>query len=85
MSGHHTRLLLLTAAAAVTNVVLSLTLARAWGGHGVALATTCTLIALNLAMVRSARRLIGIRTFVYFQPARWLEVIRLARSARSEP
>ncbi|HKH49214.1 MAG TPA: oligosaccharide flippase family protein [Thermoanaerobaculia bacterium] len=80
MSGHHTRLLLLTAAAAVMNVGLSLALARTWGGHGVALATTITLIVLNLAMVRSARRLVGIRTFVYFQPARWLEVLRMART-----
>lgn len=79
MSGHHTRLLLLTAAAAVVNIVLGLALAQAWGGHGVALATTLTLIGLNLAMVHSARRLVGIRTFVYLQPARWLEVLRKAR------
>jgi O-antigen/teichoic acid export membrane protein len=79
MSGHHTRLLVLTAAAAVVNLGLGLALAQTWGGHGVALATTCTLIALNLAMVQSARRLIGIRTFVYLEPARWLEVLRMAR------
>lgn len=79
MSGHHTRLLLLTAAAAVVNLGLGLALAQTWGGHGVALATTCTLIALNIAMVWSARRLIGIRTFVYLEPARWLEVLRMAR------
>jgi O-antigen/teichoic acid export membrane protein len=79
MSGHHTRLLLLTAAAAVVNTGLSLALARTWGGHGVALATTLTLIGLNLAMVRSARRLVGIRTFVYLEPARWLEVLRRLR------
>ncbi|MES1210805.1 MAG: polysaccharide biosynthesis C-terminal domain-containing protein, partial [Acidobacteriota bacterium] len=79
MTGHHTRLLLLTAAAAVVNTVLSLALARTWGGHGVALATTCTLIGLNLAMVASARSLVGIRTFVYFQPSRWLEVLRKVR------
>jgi O-antigen/teichoic acid export membrane protein len=80
MSGHHTRLLLLTAGAAVMNVGLSLVLARTWGGHGVALATTTTLILLNVAMVDSARRLVGIRTFIYLQPARWLEVLKLARS-----
>lgn len=79
MSGHHNRLLLLTAAAAVVNLGLALALAKTLGGHGVALATTCTLIALNIAMVRSARRLIGIRTFVYLEPARWLEVLRMAR------
>lgn len=82
MSGHHTRLLLLTAGAAVVNTGLALALARTWGGHGVALATTCTLIGLNLAMVWSARRLVGIRTFVYFQPSRWLEVLRRARRER---
>lgn len=82
MTGHHTRLLLLTAAAAVMNIALSLALAPAWGGHGVALATTLTLIALNVAMVRSARRLLGVRTFVYLEPARWLDVLRTALGDR---
>jgi O-antigen/teichoic acid export membrane protein len=85
MSGHHTRLFLLTAAAAVVNIGLGLVLARTWGGHGVALATTLTLIALNVAMVHSARRLVGIRTFVYLQPARWLEVLRKARREKDRP
>lgn len=84
MSGHHNRLLLLTLGAAVMNAVLSLLLARTWGGHGVALATTTTLIALNLAMVASARRLVGVRTFVYLQPARWLEVLRKAWGERGK-
>ena len=75
MSGHHNRLLLLTAGAAVLNVALSAALARIWGGHGVALATTFTLIVINLAMVESARRLTGVRTFVYLQPARWREAL----------
>ncbi len=78
MTGHHNRLLQLTAAAAVLKIAVSLALARAWGGHGVALATTASLIALNVAMVHAARRLIGIRTFVYLEPARWREVLRRA-------
>jgi O-antigen/teichoic acid export membrane protein len=84
MSGHHTRLLLLTAGAAVMNVLLSMALAPVWGGHGVALATTVTLITLNLAMVHSARRLIGIRTFIYLEPARWREVLRMVRRKRDD-
>lgn len=79
MSGHHTRLLVLTAGAAAMNIGLSAALAPTWGGYGVALATTFTLIVLNLAMVWSARRLVGVRTFVYFNPARWREVLRTAR------
>jgi O-antigen/teichoic acid export membrane protein len=79
MSGHHNRLLGLTAGAAALNLALSLTLAPRWGGYGVALATTATLIALNLAMVRSARRLVGVRTFAYLSPARWREILRFAR------
>jgi O-antigen/teichoic acid export membrane protein len=78
MTGHHNRLLQLTAAAAVLKIAVSLALARAWGGHGVALATTASLIALNVAMVHAARRLVGIRTFVYLEPARWREVLRRA-------
>ena len=78
MTGHHTRLLLLTAASAVFKMTLSLALARAWGGHGVAVATTLSLIALNIAVVHSVRRLLGIRTFVYTEPARWPEVLRKA-------
>jgi O-antigen/teichoic acid export membrane protein len=81
MSGHHNRLLALTAGAAAINLLLSLALAPRWGGYGVATATTLTLIALNLAMVRSARRLIGVRTFAYLRPARWLEILRGLRRA----
>lgn len=84
MTGHHTRLLLLTAAAAIMNVALSMALAPVWGGHGVALATTVTLIALNLAMVHSARKLVGVRTFIYFGPARWREVLRGLRKERDD-
>lgn len=82
MSGHHNRLLLLTAGAAALNVALGLALAPLWGGHGVALATTLTLIVLNLAMVASARRLVGVRTYIYFQPALWRGVLRQAIGRR---
>jgi O-antigen/teichoic acid export membrane protein len=84
MTGHHTRLLLLTLAAAVANAAFSLALAPVWGGHGVALATTVTLVGLNVAMVASARRLVGVRTFIYLQPARWLEVLRKAQGGRDK-
>jgi O-antigen/teichoic acid export membrane protein len=76
MSGHHVRLLALTAVAALVNFGLSVTLAPIWGGRGVALATSVTLIALNLAMVRSARQLLGVRTFVYLRPSEWLRTAR---------
>jgi O-antigen/teichoic acid export membrane protein len=79
MTGHHNRLLLLTVGAAAVNLLLSLTLAPRWGGYGVATATTCTLIALNLTMAWSARQLIGVRTFAYLHPARWWEIVRLVR------
>lgn len=78
MTGHHTRLLQLTAVAAALKILLSLALVQVWGGHGVAVATTLSLIALNVAMVHAVRRLLGIRTFVYLEPARWREVLRKA-------
>lgn len=76
MSGHHNRLLALSAAAAAFNIMLSALLAPAWGGHGVAFATAVSLIALNVGMVVSARRLVGVRTFVYLDPARWRQVFK---------
>lgn len=79
MSGNHNRLFLLTAGAAVFNLGLSLALAPRWGGYGVATATTTTLILLNLGMVWSAKRLLGVRTFAYLSPARWREILRFAR------
>jgi O-antigen/teichoic acid export membrane protein len=82
MAGHHVRLLLLTVGGATLNVVLSLLLAPAWGGYGIAAATTVTLIALNLAMVRSARTLLGIRTFVYTQPSQWRHALALVRESK---
>jgi O-antigen/teichoic acid export membrane protein len=87
MSGHHQRLLGLTAAAAALNITLSLALARAWGGIGVACATMVSLVALNVGMVWSARRLLGVRTFVYLEPSRWRETLNvlLGRGAETKP
>jgi O-antigen/teichoic acid export membrane protein len=82
MAGHHVRLLLLTVGGATLNVILSLLLAPAWGGYGIAAATTVTLIALNLAMVKSARTLIGIRTFVYTQPSQWRRALALVGESK---
>jgi O-antigen/teichoic acid export membrane protein len=82
MAGHHVRLLLLTVGGALLNVALSLALAPVWGGYGIAAATTVTLIALNVAMVASARRLIGIRTFVYTRPSQWKQALQLIRGLR---
>ncbi|MFL6197779.1 MAG: lipopolysaccharide biosynthesis protein [Thermoanaerobaculia bacterium] len=77
MSGHHYQLLGLTVAAAVLNIGLSTLAAPVWGGYGVALATTVSLIAINMGMVWSARRLVGVRTFAYLDPARWRQVFRM--------
>jgi O-antigen/teichoic acid export membrane protein len=77
MSGHHNRLLALSVAAAIFNIALSALLAPAWGGHGVAFATTVTLIGINSGMVWSARKLVGVRTFVYLEPARWRQVFMM--------
>jgi O-antigen/teichoic acid export membrane protein len=79
MAGYHVRLLLLTVGGALLNVALSLALAPLWGGYGIALSTTVTLIALNVAMVKSARSLLGVRTFVYTLPADWRRALRLVR------
>jgi O-antigen/teichoic acid export membrane protein len=81
MAGYHVRLLLLTVCGALLNVALSLALAPLWGGYGIALSTTVTLIALNVAMVRSARSLLGVRTFVYTLPADWKRALRLVRES----
>ena len=85
MAGHHVRLLLLTVGGAVLNVVLSLLLAPSWGGYGIAVATTVTLIALNVAMVQSARSLLGVRTFVYTQPSQWWRALTLVRESKFFP
>jgi O-antigen/teichoic acid export membrane protein len=81
MAGYHVRLLLLTVGGALLNVALSLVLAPLWGGYGIALATTVTLIALNVAMVKSARSLLGVRTFVYTRPSDWRRALGLVRES----
>ena len=63
-------------------VLLSLLLAPVWGGYGIAAATTVTLIALNLAMVKSARNLLGVRTFVYTQPSQWRRALALVGESK---
>jgi O-antigen/teichoic acid export membrane protein len=77
MSGNHMKLLHITLGAAVLKLALGVTLGRLWGGHGVALSTAVTLIAMNVAMVHVARKKVGVRTFVYLNPAKWVEVFRL--------
>jgi O-antigen/teichoic acid export membrane protein len=84
MTGHHVRLLVLSLGGAAANILLSLALAPRWGGYGVACATALTLIAINLAMVASVRRLLGVRTFVYLQPTQWLHALRLAGRSSGE-
>jgi O-antigen/teichoic acid export membrane protein len=81
MSGHHVRLLLLTLGGAALNAALSFLLAPRWGGYGIAVATTVTLIVINMAMVRSARSLLGVRTFVYTRPAQWKRALTLVRES----
>ncbi len=82
MTGSHVRLLALTVTAALANVALSLALARPYGGHGVALANAASLVALNTAMVATANRRVGVKTFVYLAPRQWLRVAGTALGAR---
>ncbi|HKV07346.1 MAG TPA: lipopolysaccharide biosynthesis protein [Thermoanaerobaculia bacterium] len=77
MTGHHTRLLLLTLGGGLLNLVLSFVLAPLWGGQGIAIATTLTLIVFNLATVATVKRLVGVRTFVYRKPSDWLHTLQL--------
>jgi O-antigen/teichoic acid export membrane protein len=77
MTGNHVPLLLLTLGGATFNALLNLAFARLWGGYGVAMATALTLIALNVAMVATARRRVGVRTFVYLRLAEWRGVLGL--------
>lgn len=77
MSGHHNRLLALSVAAAALNITMSTLVAPIWGAQGVALSTAVSLIAINAGMVWSARKLVGVRTFVYLEPARWRQVFRM--------
>jgi O-antigen/teichoic acid export membrane protein len=82
MTGHHTRLLLVTLAAAAVNLVASALLAPALGGLGVALATTATLIVLNTSNLRSARRLVGVRTSLHLRPIEWRRTLELMAGRR---
>jgi O-antigen/teichoic acid export membrane protein len=77
MTGNHVVLFLLTLGGATFNVALNLFLAPRLGGYGVAVATSLTLIGLNMAMVATARRRVGVKTFVYFRLAEWRRVFRL--------
>jgi len=77
MTGHHVRLLKLTAASAATNAALNFFLAPRFGGYGVAAATALTLIVFNMVVVRAAKKAVGVRTFVYFEPAEWRRVFWL--------
>lgn len=86
MTGYHTRLLFLTLGGGLLNLALSFVLAPLWGGHGIAAATTLTLIAFNLATVSAVKRLVGVRTFVYRTPSEWLHTLRwvgLGKEGRS--
>jgi O-antigen/teichoic acid export membrane protein len=82
MTGHHVTLLFLTLGGAAANLALSLALAHLWGGPGVAAATALTLIGMNVAMVAAVRRRVGVRTFVYFRPREWRQVINLLLTRR---
>ncbi|HYO12097.1 MAG TPA: polysaccharide biosynthesis C-terminal domain-containing protein [Thermoanaerobaculia bacterium] len=82
MTGHHVLLLLFTLGGGVLNVILSLTLAPRWGGYGIALASSITLVAFNVATVSAVRRLVGVRTFVYLKPSEWIEALRLIGTGR---
>lgn len=84
MTGHHTRLLLWTLGGGLLNMVLAFVLAPLWGGRGIAIATTLTLIAFNVATVYAAKRLVGVRTFVYGKPSEWLEALRLIGFGKKE-
>ena len=84
MSGHHNRLLALSASAAALNITLSTLAAPVWGVYGVALATTVSLILINTGLVWSAHRLVGVRTFVYLEPARWRQVFRMLIGKQGE-
>jgi len=81
MAGHHVRLLLLTLGGAALNALLSFLLAPRWGGYGIAVSTTVTLIVINVAMVRSAQTLLGVSTFVYTRPSQWKRALVQVRES----
>jgi O-antigen/teichoic acid export membrane protein len=82
MTGHHVLLLLFTLGGGILNVILSLLLAPGWGGYGIALASSITLVAFNAAAVSAVRRLVGVRTFVYLKPPEWIDALRLVGTGR---
>jgi O-antigen/teichoic acid export membrane protein len=82
MTGRHMLLLLFTLGGGLVNVVLSLVLAPRWGGYGIALASSVTLIVFNIATVSAVRRLVGVRTFVYLKPSEWIAALRLIGTGR---
>ncbi|MFP5288114.1 MAG: polysaccharide biosynthesis C-terminal domain-containing protein, partial [Thermoanaerobaculia bacterium] len=73
---------LFTLGGGILNVLLSLFLAPRWGGYGIALASSVTLIAFNVATVSAVRRLVGVRTFVYLKPPEWIDSLRLFGTGR---
>lgn len=83
MTGHQMAVLRPTLVAAAANLLLALLLAPHFGGAGVATATALTLIGLNLANVRAARKLVGVRTFVYTDPREWRHVLDLLLRGKS--
>jgi O-antigen/teichoic acid export membrane protein len=74
MTGNHVILFLLTLVSALVNLALSLFLAPRLGGYGVAIATSATLVGINIAFVATVRRRLGVKTFVYFRVAEWRRV-----------
>jgi O-antigen/teichoic acid export membrane protein len=76
MTGHHRELLAVTAAGAAANPFLAVLLGPRFGGIGVAVATTVSLVGLNLTLVWLARRRVGIRSFAYLSLERWAAVAR---------
>ncbi len=70
MTGHQGLLLRITLATLAANLVLNLMVVGAYGGIGVATVSAACLVAQNLAMVYSARKLVGVTTYAYLFPQR---------------
>jgi O-antigen/teichoic acid export membrane protein len=88
MTGNHFVLLRLTVMAAAFNIAASVLLAHHYGGLGVALANTVSLVLLNAAMVITVKRRLGIRTVAYLGVPEWsalaeegLSMVRVRRAA----
>jgi O-antigen/teichoic acid export membrane protein len=74
--------------AAAFNIAASVLLAHHYGGLGVALANTVSLVLLNAAMVITVKRRLGIRTVAYLGVPEWsaladegLSMVRVRRAA----